>query len=71
MLNMTEETKAIVDRTLGHIMEIKEGTAILMEGEVNLDMYKILTGHAEIYIPFHDRRQGAYGVGQDGTVSVS
>lgn len=23
MLNMTEETKAIVDRTLGHIMEIK------------------------------------------------
>ncbi len=62
ILNMTEETKAIVDRTLVHIMEIKEGTEILMEGEVNLDMYKILTGHAEIYIGYGTEKETLIGI---------
>lgn len=31
------------------LMKIPEGTVIIREGEVNMDMYKIISGNAEIY----------------------
>lgn len=42
------------------IYEVPEGTVILKEGEINLDMYKILAGHAEMYT----------GYGTDGEVLI-
>ena len=31
------------------MMKIPAGTVIIQEGESNMDMYKIISGHAEIY----------------------
>ena len=34
------------------LLKLPEGTMILCEGELNLDMYKILDGHAEVYMGY-------------------
>ena len=39
--------KSIVNRN--KIYEVPEDTMILKEGEINLDMYKIVSGHVEMY----------------------
>ena len=39
--------KSVLNRN--KIYEVPEGTTILQEGEVNLDMYKIIQGHVEMY----------------------
>ena len=46
---MDERTKTIVNRVNSRIFKVPKGSLILQEGEVNLDMYKILSGHAEVY----------------------
>ena len=46
---MDERTKTIVNRVNSRIFKVPKGTLILQESEVNLDMYKILAGHAEVY----------------------
>lgn len=48
-LIMDERTKTIVNRVNSRIFKVPKGMLILQEGEVNLDMYKILAGHAEVY----------------------
>ncbi len=44
---MADNDMSIVNRN--RIYEIPAGTVILNEGETNMDMYKILTGHVEMY----------------------
>lgn len=41
------DEKSIVNRN--KIYNVPEGTIILNEGEINLDMYKIVSGHVEMY----------------------
>lgn len=59
---MDNDLKNLVDKTMSRIMEVREGTVILTEGEVNLDMYKILTGHAEVYIGYGTDRETLIGI---------
>ena len=44
------------------IYEIPEGTMILKEGETNLDMYKILSGHVEMYTGYGTDKEVLIGV---------
>ncbi len=41
----------------GKIIQIPEGTKILTEGESNIDMYKIIKGHAEVYMGYETERE--------------
>ncbi len=36
----------------GKLIKVPEGTMILQEGELNLEMYKIIDGHAEVYMGY-------------------
>ncbi|MBE5838357.1 Crp/Fnr family transcriptional regulator [Butyrivibrio sp.] len=44
------------------IYEIPEGTIILREGERNLDMYKILSGHVEMYTGYGTENEVLLGI---------
>ena len=44
------------------IYDVPEGTMILKEGEKNLDMYKILSGHVEMYTGFGTDNEVLIGV---------
>lgn len=44
------------------IYEIPEGTMILQEGEKNLDMYKIVTGHIEMYVGYGTENEVLLGI---------
>ncbi|MBQ7581866.1 MAG: cyclic nucleotide-binding domain-containing protein [Lachnospiraceae bacterium] len=46
----------------GKLFEVTEGTHVLVEGEVNLDMYKIIKGHAELYINYGTDRETLIGI---------
>ncbi len=50
------------NNTDSRMMVIPEGTVILKEGEYNLDMYKILKGHAEIYTGYGTDREVLVGI---------
>ena len=41
---------------------IQEGEVILREGEINMDMYKIEKGHAELYKDFGTSRETLLGI---------
>ena len=58
---MDKALKEKTERMIQRIIEVPEGSMILKEGEVNLDMYKILSGHAEIYAAFISGRIIAFG----------
>ncbi len=49
------------------IYEVPEGTLILKEGETNLDMYKILSGHVEMYTGYGTDKEVLIGVLGPGT----
>lgn len=57
--------KSIVNRN--KIYEIPEGTMILKEGEINLDMYKILSGHVEMYTGYGTDNEILIGIIGAGT----
>ncbi len=44
------------------IYEIPAGTVILQEGEVNLDMYKIISGHVEMYTGYGTENEVLIGI---------
>ena len=44
------------------ITRFEEGTIILKEGEVNLDMYKIIKGHAEVYVGYGTNYESLIGI---------
>ncbi len=50
------------NRTDGRMMVFPEGSVILSEGENNLDMYKILKGHAELYTGYGTDREVLLGI---------
>lgn len=57
--------KSILNRN--KIYEIPEGTMILKEGEINLDMYKILSGHVEMYTGYGTDNEILIGIIGEGT----
>ena len=46
----------------GKLTRLPEGTAILTEGELNLDMYKIIDGHAEVYMGYGTEQETLIGI---------
>ena len=48
------------------IMTIPEGTIILKEGEVNMDMYKIITGSVEAYSGYGTEKESILGIMSKG-----
>ncbi len=44
------------------MMEIPAGTVILREGEVNMDMYKIIRGNVELYTGYRTKREAILGI---------
>ena len=46
----------------GKLTRLPEGTKILAEGELSSDMYKILDGHAEVYINYGTQRETLIGI---------
>lgn len=44
------------------LIQFPRGTVILSEGEVNLDMYKILSGHAELYVDYGKPTESLLGI---------
>ena len=44
------------------LLKLPEGTMILCEGELNLDMYKILDGHAEVYMGYGTENETFIGI---------
>lgn len=44
------------------LMKIPEGTVIIREGEVNMDMYKIISGNAEVYTGYGTDKEAILGI---------
>ncbi len=44
------------------LMKIPEGTVIIREGEVNMDMYKIIGGNAEVYTGYGTDKEAILGI---------
>ena len=44
------------------LIKIPEGTVIIREGEVNMDMYKIISGNAEIYTGYGTDKEAILGI---------
>ena len=59
---MDEKNKLAVERAKSKILVVPEGTVILREGEINLDMYKILKGHVEVYINYGTPQETLSGI---------
>ena len=47
---------------VGKLMQVPAGTTILSEGELNLDMYKIVKGNAEVYMEYGTERETLIGI---------
>jgi CRP-like cAMP-binding protein len=44
------------------MMKIPEGTVIIREGEVSMDMYKIISGHVELYTGYRTKKETILGI---------
>ena len=44
------------------LIQIPEGTVIIQEGEANMDMYKIVSGNAEVYIGYKTENEAILGI---------
>lgn len=44
------------------LLEVPAGAVILKEGEVNMDMYRIMKGHAELYIGYQTPSETILGI---------
>ncbi len=47
---------------VGKLFEVPAGSRVLTEGEINLDMYKIVKGHAEVYIGYGTDHETLIGI---------
>jgi len=59
---MDEERELSKEKAKSKIFVVPEGTVILREGEINLDMYKIIKGHVEVYINYGTPRETLSGI---------
>ncbi len=57
---MAFDEKSVTNRN--KIYEVPAGTVILNQGEINLDMYKILSGHVEMYTDYGTDNEVMIGV---------
>ena len=64
MANIFDE-KSILNRN--KIYEVPADTVILKEGEINLDMYKIVSGHVEMYTGYGTPNEVLIGILGPGT----
>ena len=64
MDNMTEEKEKsrMATGKEEHFFHIPEGMVIIREGEVNLDMYKIIKGNVEIYSDYGTENEVLLGI---------
>ena len=46
----------------GKLIQVKEGMTVLSEGEVSLDMYKIIKGNAEVYMGYGTDNETLIGI---------
>ena len=44
------------------MIKVPEGTVVVREGEVSLDMYKIIRGHAEVYVGYGTSGETIIGI---------
>ncbi|WP_024865099.1 Crp/Fnr family transcriptional regulator [Butyrivibrio sp. FCS014] len=44
------------------MIKVPEGTVIIREGEANMDMYKIVSGNAEIYTGYETENEAILGI---------
>ena len=49
------------------MMKIPEGTIILQEGEVNMDMYKLIQGSVEVYCGYGTENESILGILSKGS----
>ena len=49
------------------LIQIPEGTVILKEGEANMDMYKIVSGHVEVYAGYGTESETILGIMSKGS----
>ena len=49
------------------MMQIPAGTKILIEDEVNMDMYKIITGSVELYVGYGTENESLLGILSKGS----
>ncbi len=54
------DEKSVTIRNM--IYEVPQGTTILSEGETNLDMYKIMSGHVEMYTGYGTENEVLIGM---------
>lgn len=54
------DEKSVTFRNM--IYEVPQGTTILSEGETNLDMYKIMSGHVEMYTGYGTENEVLIGM---------
>ena len=47
---------------VGKMFQVPEGTTVLQEGELSLDMYKIVQGYAEVYVGYGTDRETLIGL---------
>ena len=59
------DEKSVLNRN--KIYDVPEGTIILNEGEVNLDMYKVVSGHVEMYTGYGTENEILIGLLGPGT----
>ena len=59
------DEKSIVNRN--KIYDVPAGTVILNEGEINFDMYKIVSGHVEMYYGYGTEEEVLLGILGPGT----
>ena len=44
------------------MLQVKEGDMIVQEGEMSLDMYKLVSGKAEMYVGYGTDRETFIGI---------
>ncbi len=47
---------------VGKMFQVPEGTTVLQEGELSLDMYKIVQGYAEVYVGYGTETETLIGM---------
>ncbi len=49
------------------LAKVEEGWVIIQEGEVNMDMYKLVSGKAEVYVGYGTEKETVIGILKEGS----
>lgn len=59
---MDKNSRMAIEKAKAKIIVVPEGTVIIKEGEINLDMYKIINGHVEVYLKYGTPEETLSGI---------